>query len=354
MTWPRRLGRCNLMPKLKKASWRRRSAADESDDEAASAEIVTGVAGLSISSGDAIAHKGPVRGLKNLGNTCFLNSVLQNVVATPCLSEHFLAESIEHEGPMTKAMRRFVQQMHASGTSAVAPTQLLQSISKKDRRFAGRNQQDSQEALRQLLEGIRSEEEARLKRQGANGADGSNGASSGMTTPPRVRRGRKARAAATSDEASPANSDDSGGESAEETALQPLSPCTPDRGPPSSAAAAEPAPSQKAQASPAPPIAAEGAAPSSSAPAPAPARAPDPTTVVDDWFGGQLRSTVLCLTCGTVSCSHEPFLVGAAVREPAQRRPHRGPARPKYTCLHTCLHAHACTRAHLRTRRHVS
>lgn len=34
----------------------------------------------------------------------------------------------------------------------------------------------------------------------------------------------------------------------------------------------------------------------------------DPTTVVDQTFGGQLRSTVVCLGCQRVSCSHEPFL----------------------------------------------
>ena len=105
---------------------------------------------------------------------------------------------------------------------------------------------------------------------------------------------------------SPANSGDSGGESAEETTLQPLSPCSPDHGPPSSAAAAE---LPKSQSNPSASV--ESAAPSGGAPAPAPTPAPvpDPTTVVDDWFGGQLRSTVLCMTCAAVSCSHEPFLV---------------------------------------------
>ena len=31
-------------------------------------------------------------------------------------------------------------------------------------------------------------------------------------------------------------------------------------------------------------------------------------TFVDDIFSGEIRSTVVCCNCGTVSCSHEPFL----------------------------------------------
>ena len=49
-------------------------------------------------------------------------------------------------------------------------------------------------------------------------------------------------------------------------------------------------------------VAAGAAAPS---PAATPAEAP---TLVDATFGGALRSTVVCLTCGAVSTSHEPFL----------------------------------------------
>ena len=31
-------------------------------------------------------------------------------------------------------------------------------------------------------------------------------------------------------------------------------------------------------------------------------------TLIDELFGGELRSTVVCLSCGSVSCTSEPFL----------------------------------------------
>ena len=35
---------------------------------------------------------------------------------------------------------------------------------------------------------------------------------------------------------------------------------------------------------------------------------PDPSTIIDEVFSGELRSTIVCCTCGSVSCAHEPFL----------------------------------------------
>ena len=34
----------------------------------------------------------------------------------------------------------------------------------------------------------------------------------------------------------------------------------------------------------------------------------EPRTLIDDLFSGELRSSIVCLSCGCVSCSHEPFL----------------------------------------------
>ncbi|EOD12648.1 hypothetical protein EMIHUDRAFT_251709 [Emiliania huxleyi CCMP1516] len=109
----------------------------------------------------------PVRGLKNLGacerNTCFLNSVLQNLMAAEPLRVFLLQEPSAGEGPATVALRNWSRQMHDGRESTVAPSKVLQAVSRKHKRYSGRAQQDAQEVLRNLLELVRAEEVARLK-----------------------------------------------------------------------------------------------------------------------------------------------------------------------------------------------
>uniref|UniRef100_A0A8C3S770 Ubiquitin carboxyl-terminal hydrolase 16 n=1 Tax=Chelydra serpentina TaxID=8475 RepID=A0A8C3S770_CHESE len=124
-----------------------------------------------------------VKGLSNLGNTCFFNAVMQNLSQTPVLREllkevkmpgttvnieplEFSTEplviNLEQPGPLTLAMCQFLSEMQETKKGTVTPKELFAQICKKAIRFKGYQQQDSQELLRYLLDGMRAEEIQRV------------------------------------------------------------------------------------------------------------------------------------------------------------------------------------------------
>ena len=139
------------------------------------------------------------------------------------------------EGSLTMALRLFVYEMHSQGAAEepIKPTSLLEAVSSRHERYASRTEQDSHEVLRQLLEGIRSEEVSRIKGEAAAAK----------------------RAEAVKNGASPWAKPQSFADQKIRTPME-----------------------------------------------------PDPRTLVDEVFSGELRSTIVCCTCGSVSCAHEPFL----------------------------------------------
>jgi ubiquitin carboxyl-terminal hydrolase 4/11/15 len=112
-------------------------------------------------------------GLSNLGNTCFMNSALQCVSNVPELTEYFLHdEYISHinrdnplgmKGDVAKAYGELVHEMWSGKTNYCAPKSLKHSVSRYAPQFSGYQQQDSQEFMSFLLDGLH--EDLNLVRQ---------------------------------------------------------------------------------------------------------------------------------------------------------------------------------------------
>ncbi|XP_067910269.1 ubiquitin carboxyl-terminal hydrolase 2-like isoform X2 [Heterodontus francisci] len=105
-------------------------------------------------------------GLRNLGNTCFMNSILQCLSNSQelrdyCTQNTYRRELNNRSRTNTALMEEFAKLLQALWTSSsnapISPSEFKTQIQKYAPRFVGYNQQDAQEFLRFLLDGLHNE-----------------------------------------------------------------------------------------------------------------------------------------------------------------------------------------------------
>jgi ubiquitin C-terminal hydrolase len=103
-------------------------------------------------------------GFQNLGNTCFMNSVLQSMAHAPILTDYFLEDQyVPHvnrnnplgwQGKVVDEYAQLIKDYWSDKYTVIAPRAFKNALGEFAPRFSGYQQQDSSELLSFLLDGL--------------------------------------------------------------------------------------------------------------------------------------------------------------------------------------------------------